>query len=44
MTGLGLERDRFFEATAPMSAYAAAATKAGYIVDYLPETGGQNHG
>jgi len=44
MTGLGLERDRFFEATAPMSAYAAAATKAGHIVDYLPETGGQNHG
>ncbi|MBF0247998.1 MAG: DUF2958 domain-containing protein [Alphaproteobacteria bacterium] len=35
LTGLGLERDLFFEASAPMSAYVAAATKAGYIVETL---------
>ena len=33
LTGLGLERDLFFEASAPMSAYVAAAAKAGYIVE-----------
>ena len=35
LTGLGLERDLFFEASAPMSAYVAAAAKAGYIVETL---------
>jgi hypothetical protein len=34
-TGLGLERDLFFKATAPMSAYADAASMAGHIVDNL---------
>ncbi|GEQ99273.1 single-stranded DNA endonuclease [Iodidimonas gelatinilytica] len=35
LTGLGLERDLFFEASAPMSAYVAAAARAGYIVEHL---------
>lgn len=34
-TGLGLERDLHFKATAPMSAYAAAASQAERIVDNL---------
>ncbi|MCW9035401.1 MAG: DUF2958 domain-containing protein [Alphaproteobacteria bacterium] len=34
-TGLGLERDRFFEASTSMSVYVEAAAKAGHIVDNL---------
>ncbi len=34
-TGLGLERDRFFQATSKMSGYINAATMAGHIVDTL---------
>lgn len=44
LTGLGLERDRFFKATAPMTAYVKAATAAGYIVDHLPGNGGSSDG
>jgi Protein of unknown function (DUF2958) len=34
--GLPVERDQFWEATAPLSAYADAARVAGHIVDDLP--------
>jgi hypothetical protein len=34
--GLGIERDKFFEATAPISRYIDAASKAGHIVENLP--------
>ncbi len=34
-TGLGLERDLHFKATAPLSNYVDAARNAGRIVDYL---------
>lgn len=34
--GLPLERDRWFEATAPLTAYADAARAAGQIIDTLP--------
>jgi hypothetical protein len=34
--GLGIERDRYFTARGPISAYIAAANKEGRIVDSLP--------
>ena len=34
-TGLPLERDRYFKASAPLSAYANAAHEAGHIVETL---------
>lgn len=33
--GMGLERDRHFKATAPLSAYTKAAQQVGHIVDTL---------
>jgi hypothetical protein len=33
--GLGIERDRFFEARAPLSRYADAAYEAGHIVEQI---------
>jgi hypothetical protein len=34
--GLGIERDRFFKAKAPISRYIAAADEAGRIIEHLP--------
>jgi hypothetical protein len=36
--GLGVERDRFFKAKAPISRYIEAARRAGQIVENLPDT------
>jgi hypothetical protein len=39
--GIGIERDLFFEARAPISAYIRAASKAGIIVENVtPDEGG----
>ena len=35
--GLGIERDLYFKAMAPISAYIDAAFKAGHIVERLPQ-------
>ena len=34
--GLGIERDKFFEGTAPISRYIDAANEAGHIVENIP--------
>lgn len=34
--GLGIERDLYFEARGPISAYIAAANEAGHIVETIP--------
>jgi len=35
--GLGIERDKFFEATAPISRYIDAASEAGHIVENISD-------
>ena len=38
LAGLCIERDRFFQAKAPISRYIEAARSAGQIVENLPDT------
>ena len=38
IAGLGIERDRFFKAKAPISRYIEVARSAGQIVENLPDT------
>jgi hypothetical protein len=42
--GLGIERDLHFEASGPISAYIAAATKAGCIVESIDALEGEKGG
>lgn len=42
--GLGIERDLYFKVRGPLSAYLKAASKAGYIIENLPQEVAQDGG